>query len=470
MKKVDKKVGALILSSVLLVSVIAIGKDNSGSDSVEDINYSKVDNTVTESIIQNVNNDLEDNDEAIVNVTYKLTDTGQNLAYDNDGNVINPLQGEQYYGQDTNYIGIEQSFTDNGDGTITDNVTGLMWQQIPVPENMSYEEAIQYCENLELAGYTDWRIPSAKELFNISNFEEGWPYLDTNYFYFPENNVTSGGERSEGGMPQGGMPQGGERPEGEMPQGGEGERPEGGMPQGGEVEESMAGVQSQDVGTDGVGKEDGQFWSANFYEVGTANDGMPNAFGVNHATGHIKAYPSEASGAMGKFVRAVRGENTSINDFINNEDGTVTDNATGLMWAEVDSGYGMEWADALSYAEQSEYAGYSDWRLPDVKELQSIVDYSGVYPSIDNSYFSTTELEENEFYYYWTNTSAYFSTNDPGYGYAWYVAFGYAVDDEGNDTHGAGAVRFSPKYVESPYVGEGGDNVLNSVRLVRDVK
>ncbi len=124
--------------------------------------------------------------------------------------------------------------------------------------------------------------------------------------------------------------------------------------------------------------------------------------------------------------------------------------------------------DALSYAEDFEYAGYDDWRLPDIKELQSIVDYSGSYPAIDPTYFNTTELAENENYYFWSSTSAYFSTELPDNGYAWYVAFGKAVGDDGEDSHGAGAVRFSPKYLESDFAGEGGDNILNSVRLVRD--
>jgi len=53
------------------------------------------------------------------------------------------------------------------------------------------------------------------------------------------------------------------------------------------------------------------------------------------------------------------------------------------------------------------------------------------------------------------------------YYYAWYVAFGTAVDDDGNDTHGAGGMRFDTKY-EGVALGEGGDRYWNYVRLVRD--
>ena len=76
-------------------------------------------------------------------------------------------------------------------------------------------------------------------------------------------------------------------------------------------------------------------------------------------------------------VRLVRG-NTSYgqNAYVDNGNGTITDNATGLMWLQADSGSAMSWQDALAYAEASTASGYSDWRLPNAKELQSIVDYT----------------------------------------------------------------------------------------------
>ena len=401
-------------------------------------------------------------DEAEDTVSYTVVTSGQAESFNVEGDVIDPAQGQAYYGQDADYDTTDFSFTDNGNGTVTDNNTGLEWQQVPLSETMSWADAEAYCESLELGGYDDWRMPTAKELFNLSDFQVGWPFLDGDYFEFPEATASTG--------PQGGGPQGG-APQGDADTGEDLMAPPMAMTDGDESTEDLmppASGEGEDLGEGDVSKQEGQFWSSNYYLVGTTHDGAASAFGVNHATGHIKAYPAETPAAMGKYVRAVRGEITAINDYVDNGDGTVTDNATGLMWMQDDGGYGMEWDDALDYAENFEYAGYDDWRLPDVKELQAIVDYSGVYPAIDQSVFNTTVLEENEFYYFWTNTSAYFSPSQPGYGYAWYVAFGLAVDDEGEDTHGAGAVRFSPKTLDSSYVGEGGDNILNSVRLVRD--
>lgn len=65
-------------------------------------------------------------------VKFVVTDAMQTKCYDNEGNVIDPPEtGELYYGQDAQYQGILPSYTDNGDGTVTDNNTGLMWQQTP---------------------------------------------------------------------------------------------------------------------------------------------------------------------------------------------------------------------------------------------------------------------------------------------------------------------------------------------------
>ncbi len=78
---------------------------------------------------------------------------------------------------------------------------------------------------------------------------------------------------------------------------------------------------------------------------------------------------------MAKQVRAVRGEAYGINNFKDNGDGTISDSATGLMWAKEDNGKGIVWGEALTYAEGATLAGHDDWRLPNVKELQSIVSY-----------------------------------------------------------------------------------------------
>ncbi|MBD1259018.1 DUF1566 domain-containing protein [Maribacter polysiphoniae] len=384
------------------------------SDDADDVVVEDTDEVLDDDSTTN-DNELEIND-------FLQIATGQITLYDNDGAVVSSIgEGEDFYGQDATYLkGEAMSYTDNGDGTVTDTNTGLMWQQVPSSEDYSWADAVTYCDNLELSGYDDWRMPTLKELFSISDFSSGWPYLDTGYFNLASGEVT----------------------------------------------------------------KDEQFWANNYY-VGTTVEGGNNAaFGVNHVTGHIKAYAAAAGGPVGgKYVRAVRGGDYGTNDFVDNGDGTISDNNTGLMWAQDDDGVTLDWEDALEYAENSELAGYTDWRLPNVKELQGIVDYSysptatdsdNVGPAID-PLFSCTQLPSDvqeagyadDYGYYWTGTSAPFTSGEPYY-YAWYVAFGRAVNGEGEDFHGAGAVRFDTKDEDGP-AGEDAERYYNYVRLVRNI-
>jgi len=219
-------------------------------------------------------------------------------------------------------------------------------------------------------------------------------------------------------------------------------------------------------------------------------DGNETMFGVNFADGRIKGYPTSPMPGQteGKqfYVLYVRGNSTyGINDFADNGDGTITDNATELMWMQDDNGSPISWENALTYAENFEFAGYSDWRLPDAKELQSIVDYSRS-PSTSGTaaidpLFSCTQIENEagqaDYPFYWTSTTHADSSPTPG-GSAAYVSFGRALGymfGEWIDVHGAGAQRSDPKEGDPndyPYgFGPQGDaiRIYNFVRLVRTV-
>ncbi len=83
--------------------------------------------------------------------------------------------------------------------------------------------------------------------------------------------------------------------------------------------------------------------------------------------------------------------------FIDNGDGTVTDTRRGLMWQKQSAPGSYTWQGAMSYCENLDFANHSDWRLPDVRELQSIVDYDRFNPAI-NPVFSSSSV------WYWSSS------------------------------------------------------------------
>ncbi len=396
--------------------------------------------------------------------TYPVVDTGQDTCYDTGEETACPAEGTAFFGQDAQHTGYQPSYTNNGDsstdsgqaGTVTDNVTGIMWQQSPdtdgdgdidTEDKLTYDEAVTYCDTLTLAGHDDWQLPNIKTLYSLIDFRgtdpsgiDGddtsglTPFINDDYFDFAYGD-TSAGERII----------------------------------------------------------DSQYASSSLYVSKTANDGGRTLFGVNFADGRIKGYgltPGPGSVDKTFFVICTRENATySVNDFTDNDDSTITDNATGLMWAQDDSSEGLNWEEALAWVEQqnaANYLGYSDWRLPNVKELQSIVDYarspdttsSAAIDSRFNTTIITNEAGQIDYPFYWSSTTHANWSNTPG-AYSAYVAFGRALGymkDTWVDVHGAGAQRSDPKQGDPADYPEGhgpqGDaiRIYNYVRLVRDAE
>ncbi len=375
-------------------------------------------------------------------ITYPIVDTNVSDHYNNSSIISSPNAGDAFYGQDATYNGNQPSYTNNGDGTVTDNVTALIWQQ-NMGAKISYTDAVAKADTMTLGGHTDWRIPTIKELYSLSIFtgrcfgdQAMYKFIDTTYFDQPIGDVSLG-ER----------------------------------------------------------EIDAQVWSITHY-VDLIMLGDTAIFGYNFVDGRLKGYPkySPMSGTPNKFYfRMVRG-NTSygVNDLIDNADGTISDNATGLMWQQADNGTTYDWENALSYAEGFNLADHSDWRLPNAKELQSIVDYTRspnttASPAIDPLFLCTSINDPNgnpgQYGYYWSSSPL--QDGPQPYSDAVYFCFGKALGrmelppNSGNfqilDVHGAGAQRNDPKTGDPSnfpdYFGPQGDAryVFNFVRCVRDI-
>lgn len=117
--------------------------------------------------------------------SYVLPDTGQTDCWDSDGYWIEcPSPGQPHYGQDGNYRGPQPWLRDNGNGTISDLNTGLVWQKGDAQNDVGriWQEASDYCAALSLGGRTDWRLPSKRELISIVNYGTAYPSIDKRYF------------------------------------------------------------------------------------------------------------------------------------------------------------------------------------------------------------------------------------------------------------------------------------------------
>jgi hypothetical protein len=75
-----------------------------------------------------------------------------------------------------------ESYTDNGDGTVTDKVTGLMWQQAVTSDTYIWANAVAHCPTVTLAGHSDWRLPTLIELVSIVDFAQSKPSINSTYF------------------------------------------------------------------------------------------------------------------------------------------------------------------------------------------------------------------------------------------------------------------------------------------------
>ena len=113
-----------------------------------------------------------------------IPDTGQTKCYDNTQEIPCPNPGESFYGQDAQYLCNPHSYTDLGNGIVRDNVTGLEWQQFPERGAISWYQAIDYCNALTLGGYSDWRLPTIKEISTLvdSSIPSPGPTIDSDNF------------------------------------------------------------------------------------------------------------------------------------------------------------------------------------------------------------------------------------------------------------------------------------------------
>lgn len=268
-----------------------------------------------------------------------LVQTGQTVSYNAVGSVVtdNSTKDDGYY-----QAGAPRSYSrDNSTDIVTDETTGLMWQDDTDAASVKeyWDDAKTYCDNKSLGDYSDWRLPTMKELVTIVDYWRYRPAIDDTIF---------------------------------------------------------KNVQSYD------------YWSSVIHSNHT-----DSAWYINFSSGY-GGYRNKTDYPKG--VRCVRGDSLPESSFSrDNTSQVVTDETNGLMWqdnAEAASVKGY-WEYAINYCESLTLGDYSDWRLPNINELRSIVDYGKYNPAIDDTIFENVNPAE-----YWSSTTQYENTN-----YAWYIYF-----------------------------------------------
>ena len=254
---------------------------------------------------------------------------------------------------------------------VRDNVTGMIWEVKTADNKDSLytwgnRTSLVTAANAEnsgsgLCGTTNWRVPSVNELFSIMNYNNYGPSIDSDYF----PNTFSGG-----------------------------------------------------------------FWSEQEVVSDTAN-----VWRVNFNNGSNSGSSAKYNSYRVRLVSAA----TAAVSYTNNNNGTITDNTTGLMWKACDQRQAWDnnntaanltddnctydsnatdtyiWTAALTEAQNHTFAGYDDWRLPNIKELTSIADYTAINPSI-NPVFPNANTA-----IFWSSTLYADITNSNA---AWNVNFG----------------------------------------------
>jgi hypothetical protein len=159
--------------------------------------------------------------------------------------------------------------------------------------------------------------------------------------------------------------------------------------------------------------------SSGFPFSGTEYTGTANVWALALNDGHTDKAISKSSSSRPQFF--VTGTQL-VPSFTDNGDGTVTDAGTGLMWSKTTIGTVASWAAAISTANNSTLAGHDDWRVANIKEVHTIIDFAGAIstPAIPAPFVIPASS------YIWTSTTSFTNTN-----YAWFILMQNSIGGRG---------------------------------------
>ncbi|MBF0495285.1 MAG: DUF1566 domain-containing protein [Deltaproteobacteria bacterium] len=321
-------------------------------------------------------------------------------------------------------------FTDNGNGSVTDNLTGLIWLKNANCFPGESNEGLDWFKALAAAnalasgscGLTDgshagdWRLPNVNELQSLTDYNPFNPTLPTGHpfvgvqlegypYWSSTICVNYTGNAWDVSMSNGAV-----SPFGDINYGQPVWPVRGG--QSGSLDTLASSVQG--AAENGLGDSHSARAVATTYPAPIPKTGLTTS------------YIAGDDGALQKGVALPSPR------FTDNGNGTVTDNLTGLIWLKNANCFDHQtWTQALADANglvsgncgltDGSHAG--DWRLPNVNELQSLIDYGHVYPTLPAGHPFSSVQYKSEMSYYWSSTSGAYGTDE---GWYVYMALGYA--------------------------------------------
>ena len=360
--------------------------------------------------------------------TIILPQTGQTSCFDVSGVQI-PCSGS---GQDgAQLAGVawpNPRFADNGDQTISDKLTGLIWNKSANAAGAmkTWQQALDYIKTLNSQNYNghkDWRLPNINELRSLANAQKGdlAAWLNSQGFSGVQGAIYWSSD-------------------------------------------------SDAFYTDSawyIDMSSGYVYSnikSGYNNVWPVSGGQSGSLVISK-TGQTDCW--NASGTLiscigtGQDGELQTGATWPTTRFISNADQTMTDTLTGLVWTTdadlmktlnpaFDTDYiaantwessndgAVSWQHALDYIKKlnsERYQGYNDWRLPNRDELASLINRQVAYPAIWLNLLGFANVPAD---YYWSSTNDVFYTNT-----AWFVDMGSGYTDSSykTDNHYVWPVR-----------------------------
>jgi len=292
--------------------------------------------------------------------TIQLSQTGQITCYDSSGNEIDCSGTGQDGEIQAGVAWPNPRFFNNPDGTVTDSLTGLIWAtdaSTPIVGfcnggTKAWQESLDYIVCLNdnnYLGHNDWILPNVNELESLVN--SGEPNIATWLTSQGFNGVQSGNYWSSTTYVH--------------------------------CANCAWEVNFQHGSVYGYYKNDqNNVWPLRSEKSGHSIISLP-------ITGQTVSYDANMPQRDDGATDMQRGVSWPIPRFVDNTDGTVIDNLSGLMWTKSTdlTHRNLSWDDALDYIQEMndgiyENFGHNDWRLPNRREIGSIVDVSNIDPAL----------------------------------------------------------------------------------------